>query len=193
MKELLALLLALVMIFALAACGAGDTANKDDDDKKPTEKKGLEDSWTWTITMDGEAMGMEGFDGGFTVAVVIDFTKDGKFTMTLDEKVMEKSIEDFADAMVDYLVDQGAGSKDEVQAIVDEMDVASMFDEVREDMEASGTYKTEGDKLTMVKDGEEAVYTYKLDGDDLTLTPEDEEELEALEMFGVETMDLKRN
>lgn len=191
MKKLLALLLALVMIFALAACGAGDTTNKDDDDKK--EKKGLEDSWTWTITMDSEAMGMEGFDSGFTMAVLFDFTKDGKFTMTLDEQVMEKSLEDFADAMVDYLVDQGAGSKDEVQAIVDEMDIASMFEEAMEEMEASGTYKTEGDKLTMMKDGEEAVYTYKLDGDDLTLTPEDEEELEALETFGVETMDLKRN
>lgn len=191
MKKLLALLLALVMIFALAACGAGDTTNKDDDDKK--EKKGLEDSWTWTITMDSEAMGMEGFDSGFTMAVLFDFTKDGKFTMTLDEQVMEKSLEDFADAMVDYLVDQGAGSKDEVQAIVDEMDIASMFEEAMEEMEASGTYKTEGDKLTMMKDGEEAVYTYKLDGDNLTLTPEDEEELEALETFGVETMDLKRN
>jgi hypothetical protein len=189
MKKLLALLLALVMIFALAACGGN---SNDDDDDKPSKKKGLEDKWSWVMSMDGEMMGLEDFDGEFSMTVLFDFD-DGKYTITLDEKALDKSVKAFEQDMVDYMVEAGL---DEASAreMVEEMDLAgTMAESMEDEMTESGTYTAEDGKLTMTnEDGDEEVYSYEIKGDKMTLIPEGEEGQDMLEALNLDAMELKR-
>lgn len=102
MKKLLALLLALVMIFALAACGGN---SNDDDDDKPSKKKGLEDKWSWVMSMEDEMTE----SGTYTA-------EDGKLTMTNedgDEEVYSYEIK--GDKMT--LIPEGEEGQDMLEAL----------------------------------------------------------------------------
>lgn len=123
----------------------------------------------------------------------ISFEKD-KYTMSIDEngakKAMEKMVGEVKDGMEKYfekmISDQGlemsvddffismSGSSfsDYIDQMLDVDMLMSSFDELEE----SGTYKTDGDKLTLEADeGGKTEYTFNLDGSKLTLDSDDDD------------------
>ena len=99
MKRILALLLAVVMIFALAACG-NDNAKGDDKDDKGGEKvddrplsEKIVGKWTTTISMSGVKMQLPTFDGALEMKVEYTFNADGTGSAKLDVEAYEANVE----------------------------------------------------------------------------------------------------
>lgn len=220
MKKFLAMLLALTMLLAMAACGSG-TTNKEKDEPETTKpREGLEDRWEWTVEVDGEKMQVEDFDGSFEMTMCFTF-EDGKYTFAIDKDALEDSLEDFEKDLISYMeemmyesgtaegmsreeMDQqmqtamGMSVAEFAASTVEEMDLTGTMLAAAKD--ETGTYKVEGNQLTMTEDEaeeecgmtESVVYTFKLDGDTLELTGEDADLEQLLEMIGEDHVTLKR-
>ena len=179
MKKLLAIALALIMLFALSACNA----------------TGVEGKWEWTVKVDGEMMGVEDFDGSFTLVTLFEFGKDGAYTISVDEDALEESIEDFEDELVDYMVElMGDESYRSVaESTVKQMDLMGQMKKTIE--KETGTYEIKEDVLILTPDDEdedEQEYSFELDGDELILTGDDPDMKEFLELIGKKKVTLKR-
>ena len=122
MSKLLALLLALAMVFSLVACSDSD---KDDGDKKGNKEVKLESEWVFQANMSdyiAETLADELGDSSlapnkaFYMNVTFNF-EDGKFTMSAepDKKSSEAYMDALADNMVDYMVDNSGMSKEELE------------------------------------------------------------------------------
>lgn len=124
----------------------------------------------------------------------ISFDKDGEYTMSIDEdgarKTMENMMGEVKDGLEKYfekmISDQGldmsvddffnsmigSSFSDYIDEMMDVDMLMSGFDELEE----SGTYKTDGDELTLESDdGGKTEYTFELDGSKLTLDSDDDD------------------
>ena len=118
MKKFLALLLAVMMVMTLAACGA-------DADKELTEK--IQGSWTLELTMNGDMMGVSEFTGEIALPITITFDDEGIMTMHMTEEnkaVFTESLETemyafMTDMMYSQFEDMGM-TREEADAAVQE-------------------------------------------------------------------------
>ena len=197
LKKVLALLLALVMVFALVACGKD---SKSDDSKKEEEKPLSEQivgTWTSTIKVSGVKLQLPTYDGTLELKVEYIFKADGNCSAKGDEAAYQANVEAnraaLGEAIIQMLVNQ-MGSRDAAAAQVEaEMgktleEYGNWFvDELKSqmpDMSEEGTWKLEGNKLTM---GETA---YDISIKDNTMTWTGNEEM--TETLGVESIVLTR-
>lgn len=245
MKKFLALLLALVLVFALAACGEGAEV-KDDGEGSTSEQTNapeqtepeetepeetepeetepeqtgsvttgeLEGQWNWVFSVDGEMMGVEGFDGSLDLVVLMSF-EDGDYSLSLDEDALMVSLDSFEQDLIDYMIEllydsftsqglsreeadaqmelagMGSSVADYVETAVAEMDLGSALTGSIESEE--GEYIVEGDQLTLIPTaGEQSVYTFSVEGDTLELSGDDDSFKSLLEMTGADSMILER-
>lgn len=161
MKKFLALLLAVMMVMTLAACGA-------DADKELTEK--IQGSWTLELTMNGDMMGVSEFTGEIALPITITFDADGIMTMHLTEEnkaVFTESLETemyafMTDMMYSQFEDMGM-TREEADAavqeyygqtmeeLIDELMAEVMAeldaDELAAEMESSSAYIIKNGKL----------------------------------------------
>ena len=178
MKKLLAVLLAFAMLFALTACNSNSIVGK----------------WQWEMTIDGEMIGIEGFEGEFAMLMIFAFDEDGGYCVYVDKDALEESLADFEADLVEYMVQElGEGSRKYAENFVSNMKLSESI--VEQDMDVEGEYEIDGDYLIMTpddEDEEEEEYEFELDGDELTLIGESESFAEMLEMLGEDDIVLKR-
>ena len=142
MKKIFALLLALSMVFVLAACGGSETA-----------------AGTWNAKLNlaeiaGEEMGdMADLFKDVNVDVVLDMKSDNTFTLTMDAASAMSALKDAVRAMVPQLLEQYNMTEDDLAAAG--MSVDDLIDQVAGEMDISeltqtisGTYKDEKGSLT---------------------------------------------
>lgn len=135
--------------------------------------------------------------GKFTMDLSLSLDKDGDYTMAIDEKKLEKSvnglIDDLKDGMRGYFekmisdegLDMGVDDFFELMAGVsyDEymdgiMDMDAIMSQL-EGMEDSGTYKVDDDELVLKSDnGDKVRYTFELDKSTLTLDSDEDYEID---------------
>ena len=198
MKKLLALLLALVMIFALAACGESD---KKDDDKETqgttlAPATTIVGSWKYDISMSGESMGYEGVKATIDLQVQQTFKEDGTVTMVVNEDKLLASMPAFEEALVNYMIENYYEGDESVRSAVEEM-VAGMnmgatmmesFNSIQ------ATYTVEGDKLTITGQIDADVevpteeYTFKFVSNTVELYAANANTEEAFAMYGVDKL-----
>ncbi len=178
MKKILAVLLVMAMLFALTACNSNSIVGK----------------WEWEMTVEGEMMGIEGFDGEFTMIMVFEFDKDSNYSISVDKDALEESLEDFEADLVEYLVQElGEGSRKYAENQVAQLNLSGLF--ATQDMDEEGEYEIDGDYLILIPDDEdvdEQEYEFELDGNKLTLIGESEAFANMLEMLGEDDIVLKR-
>lgn len=171
LKKLLALLMAVVMVFALAACGNGAESDSDDDDKKSSssskDEDGVEGKWKATYTADAEMLGLKGYD--VSLNMYFELTIEGDtFEMGLSADKMRDSYMDFTEdvaiitweeMIADYDSEEEAETalsmtrEEFVQAVIDEVDVDAALEEIAATVE--GTVELDGDKITLTHDDED--------------------------------------
>lgn len=161
MKKFLALLLAVMMVMTLAACGA-------DADKELAEK--IQGSWTLELAMDGDMMGVSEFTGEIALPITITFDDEGIMTMHLTEEnkaVFSESLETemyafMNDMMYSQFEDMGM-TREEADAAVQEYYGQTMeelidelmadvmteldVDELAAEMESTSAYMIKNGKL----------------------------------------------
>ena len=129
-KKLIAVLLSLVMVLALAACGNDDAktdgGNEDtstttvpvgdttapptvpNDSTEPVDSTEapsimfdyLPGSWTTALSYNGEDLGVPAFTGTLEIALVATFAKDGTYSLSVDEDAFSANIDSNKDALV---------------------------------------------------------------------------------------------
>ena len=90
MKKLIALLLALVMVFALAACGGDSGTNGEKKDEK-TSTDGVKGDWVGSHKIDMD-------EGSFSMYFKMSFTDDS-YKIVIDEDKTLDSYEDLLDSV----------------------------------------------------------------------------------------------
>lgn len=204
MKRILALLLAVVMIFSLAACG-NDNAKGDDKDDKGGEKvddrplsEKIVGKWTTTIRMSGVKMQLPTFDGALEMKVEYTFNADGTGSAKLDVEAYEANVEAnrkaIGEAFAQMLINQ-LGSRDAAENATKtqmNMTLAEYGDYAVDQLKTSmpdlnkdGEWSMEGDQLTMAD--EDGTITVSINGDTMTWTGDDLEE-----NLGSKTVEFKR-
>lgn len=144
MKKFLALLLAVMMVMTLAACGA-------DADKELTEK--IQGSWTLELTMNGDMMGVSEFTGEIALPITITFDADGIMTMHMTEEnkaVFTESLETemytfMTDMMYSQFEDMGM-TREEADAAVQEY-YGQTMEELIEELMAEVMTELDADEL----------------------------------------------
>ena len=144
MKKFLALLLAVMMVMTLAACGA-------DADKELTEK--IQGSWTLELTMNGDMMGVSEFTGEIALPITITFDADGIMTMHMTEEnkaVFTESLETemytfMTDMMYSQFEDMGM-TREEADAAVQEY-YGQTMEELIEELMAEVMAELDADEL----------------------------------------------
>lgn len=202
MKKLLALLLALVMIFALAACNSGD--KKDDDEGKSKDPSSsvvpaattIVGTWKYNISLSGEAMGYEGIEATIDLQITQSFKEDGTLTMSVNEEKLMASMPAFEDALVDFLIENQYGGDESLRSAIAEtvaaMDMGGMMLESYAGIQA--TYTVEGDKLTVTSTMDADIdipveeYTFKFVGSTVELYAANDVTEEAFEGYGVDKL-----
>lgn len=176
MKKLISLALCLVMILSvMTACGGSGSGSSGG--------TGIVGSWKATLKLSeysdmGDMGGMEEyFDmNKMVITVTMKFTKDGEYSLTVDDSSIDKLVDVMCDGMEDYMKDMakkmGMSYKDlmdllGVSSIREFLEEEGMMDEFEDlkDMNESGEYTWEDGVLTL--DGDEV--EYKLSGNTLTL------------------------
>lgn len=195
LKRLLCVMLALVMVMALCACGQsedGGKKGKEKEEEETTEEKPeqvLVGEWEAYLDltdyfndMMAEELDMDDLVEEFSMRIVMEFTEDGEVTLTIDQDHMEDMVNDFADSFWDAMMDMYAEeydmSRSEVEqamaesgvtkeALVEEMDIESLFEDL-EDME--GYWVLEDDELFISEDEDDLEdadpIEIEFDGDD---------------------------
>lgn len=157
MKKLFALLLALVMLFSLTACGSGSGSSE------PTIVG------TWKGSMDLSAVFAAAFqtelEDPISMGLTYTFREDGTYAVTVDED----SMDDLMDALVDVfigimaamygeefdldamLAEEGMTKEEFTQQLMGSMDLNSMMEETEE----TGYYKYENGRIYSAEDKED--------------------------------------
>ena len=204
-KKLLALLLALTMVFAFVACGGNNDDDNDNDDNKgssvvedpkpeettpPTEPEETvpEVCGEWKSVFDlsgyiNEMMAMSiGEDitlpeSAINIALTMEFSEDGEFLMAmeLDKESFDEYMSQLADSVVDYLVAM-VEAEGATQADL-EAELGMTMDEYREYMLESLSDSTASSFET-----EEYEYYYKLEENKIYIA-EREDDLEDMDEY----------
>lgn len=186
LKRLLALLMAVVMLFSLAAC-ADNTVSDDDDDDKEKKPEGVEGLWqcAWTFEMDEDGPeSLQGYGLSFTVYMEIEF-EDDTFELTCNKKKTERSVEAYFEDVVDIAWDQMIEAAGSEEAVIEKlgMDKDEYFEEnfgeerIEEMMKSfdekkEGTYELDGEELTLISGDDEKKLEGIWDGDTITIERE---------------------
>ena len=191
MKKRIALLLSFVLVLSLALCACGGSKKETPTTIVGTWKTDID--MTDMLNAEMEAAGMGEFIklDSFELVLLMTFNEDGTGSMTVDEKALEKSMEDLADSMSkgmeDYFASMGLNLDELLAAegmsmddFVDEMMAEFSTEDMTAEFTTEFSYKTDGDKLFLSDDldaefDEEEYNTYKLKGDTLTLEAGTEE------------------
>lgn len=217
LKKMLALLLALVIVFALAACGEG-SGNKDDDKgSSDSVKSPIVGQWECKLYQDGADMGMDEFKGVMTYEMDYEFKADGTYTVKPNKDVILKSAAQFEEALVQYMVDlmyaqltedgstkeeadqwmidnNGKNVVDYCKEQVDTYDMSGQMAAVIEDMDMAGTYTVSDNKLVLNNNaGTKENYTFKLVSNDcIQLSSKDSQFGDLMKQLGEEYLVLNR-
>lgn len=197
MKRLLCVLLALVMVMALCACGGSDddTTSRKRGEKTTEEETTTEETTTepaptlvgeWEAILDytdylndllADEIGEEDICSEFTIRMTVEFKESGAVTLEYDEDHLEEMLDifaaDFWKVLVKMSVDESGLSEDEV--------VAALAGEgLTEDtlLEAMGLD-------SMFDYFEKIKGYYLLDGEELFIA-EDEDDVEDAEPIEIE-------
>jgi hypothetical protein len=187
MKKLLALLLALVMVFTLFAC-SNDSGKKDDDDDdkssaatedtRPLSEK-IVGNWTGVVSMTGEMMEMPAFTGKLEMKLNLTMNADGTASISVDKTAyaasIEKNRQGLADAFVQMWI-EAFGGRDAAEATIQQNYSMSMeeyaqvcVDEAKSsvpDMNEDSKWTLTGDKLNLGE--EEDDITVSVEGNTMT-------------------------
>lgn len=171
-SKLTVLLLALVMVFSLCACGGSDA--------------GKDLIGTWAINYDmadalAEELGSDyaDFHAPLEMTLMFDFNADGTFKMYVEEDSFTSNFNTWMDAFLDYSVDSGMEmlyemyesyglTAEEVndaiyeefgmsmeeyvrETLAAELDMSSEISALLKEVETTGTYETKGSKLYMAE------------------------------------------
>lgn len=188
LTKLTVLLLALVMVLSLCACGGKDDAGK-----------AL--IGTWALDCDlADAMADElgsdyaDFNAPLKMTILFDFNEDGTYRMYIEESSFTDSFNSWVDAFIDYseesvyvMFEEDFGmSREETDAAILEGYGMTMREYMYEtmgsqldagdlvsEMESKGTYETKGNKLYLAEGSDkidESYYdVFTVDGNKLTL------------------------
>lgn len=171
MKKLISLLLCCLMVMGLmTACGSSKSSGT-----------GIVGDWKATVSLSefgdmGDMGEMADYIDAdkLVMSINLTFTKDGKYTVAVDAKSIDKLIDVLCDGMEDYLKDMskslGMDYKEmmggmSVREFMEEMGALEEFEAMKEEMSNTGEYTYENGVLTM--DGEEA--EAELKGNTLTV------------------------
>jgi hypothetical protein len=157
MKKLFAVLLALAMLLSLAACSTSGGSG----DSKPT----VVGTWKGTMNL-AAAMAattqME-FDEPLELGVTFTYNADGTYSARVDED----SFEDFAETMVDLMIELSismSGNPDydleaelakegmTMEEFREQLKTSMNIDQMREEAEENGFYKYEEGKISTAED-----------------------------------------
>ena len=157
-------------------------------------------------TLMGDTAG-EYFDGlEFAIFLNMEFTEDGEVEMNVDEDTFEEAVEDLKDDLRDGMMKMledaaemnnttldelvasvGYNTADEyIDATLDAMTAEDLLESFG-DVNQSGTYEIDGDKLYIIADGEDkdeddyAVFTVDEDTLTLDMPAEEKEDAEGME------------
>ena len=198
LTKLLALVLALALVFSLTAC-AGKASivgtwkytmdyNKLMESMSETEGTDAEDE-----DMKGMLDAMNKLFEGLTMVIVLDLKEDNSFTMSTDEASMKAANELIKERMPDFLksmfgedglkamLGEGQTMDDLVNNYAEEFNTDDMEME-----ETKGTYTYEDGKLVLTPEGEEAAtMTVELSAKELKVTAIDakEDDEDMMEAF----------
>jgi len=198
LTKLLALVLALALVFSLTAC-AGKTSivgtwkytmdyNKLMESMSETEGTDAEDE-----DMKGLVDAMNKLFEGLTMVIILDLKEDNTFTMSTDEASMKAANELIKERMPDFLksmfgedglnamLGEGQTMDDLVNNYAEEFNTDDMEME-----ETKGTYTYEDGKLVLTPEGEEAAtMTVELSAKELKVTAIDakEDDEDMMEAF----------
>ena len=172
LKRLFALLMAVAMVFCLAACG-GD-AETGVEEKEKNVKKTLVGDWEAEVDLSdmmaemlADELGMEIDVDDFAITMALTFEDDGTFKAEMKAD-WEEAVEDLVDNIWDYILEttaEEAGmSVSEVEELMEEQGVTKdmLMEEV--DMEdimgdleekITGEWVLDGDKLYMAEENPE--------------------------------------
>lgn len=195
MSKLLALLLALVMVFCLAACGSDNKESKNNEDETKAhieEPKGKSDEeklvGQWALRFDlsdamgamfADAFGDDSFAPNTELYMYITLEFDdgeGMMGSVLDEDSLDDYMADLGDNLVDYLYDlaeENGKSREEFEAQVD-ADYGMTVEEYVEE-EIALAIEAASEELTV-----EMSFCYEVDEDEGCIyIGEDEDELSS--------------
>ena len=201
-KRIAALLLALVMVFALRACsdsGSGKDKDKGEKVEKKTDAELIVGTWETEMSMTdyyGDDMGeLEGMEAYFDfdkikITMTFEFEEDGTYTMSVDgdeaeikailrdgfEKLLNDMLEGTGYTLEDAAAEEGMTADEYLDALMEESFGSGDLIDVDDEL---GEYKVKNGKLYLFDEGDEldegTYYEYKLKGDKLTLVAEYED------------------
>lgn len=194
MKKIIALMLALLMVFAMTACG-GETATTE---TAAIEEKGITGTWSYDFDVIDDLLdSMGSMDGledyvkidSFVIRILLTFNEDGTYAITIDEDHLRAGAEDLIDSMKEgakayfaqTLKDSGVDMSVEDAMAMAGVDLDTMFtadmimDEIDTTDISAGQYKFENDTLYSSQDVNEAPDMNEgeactVSGDSLTLS-----------------------
>lgn len=205
-STLLCMSLLCALLLACSGCGGGKGKLVGDWTATVDVTDALKDELERSIG-DDDAMSYFKIDK-FTFVLNLTLDKDGDYTLELDGKSMEKSMDGLVDSVKDGLADylektiqdQGLDmSVDEFCQAMGDMSYDEFFDQMidkdqlmpdMDEMNSKGTYEAEDGVLTLKdKDsGEKSKYDYELKGSKLTLDLDGE-----LDQLGIDSLEFEKD
>ena len=210
MKKILALLLALVMILALAACGEnkdngnGQTTTAKTDPTTtvsttvttaPPAEKSIVGAWKYEISLSGEALGYIGLTATIDLEITETFNADGTFTFAVNEEKLLASMPAFEAFLIEYMIENYYEGDESLREIITDtvagMDMGAMMIESYNSV--AGTYTVAGDKLTTVaqfegEDLDAEVYTFAFVGNTIELYAANDLTEVSFEVYGIDKL-----
>ncbi len=104
-RKLIALLLLAAMLLMLCACATG-TPPEATPSALDEATKALIGSWRFDVTVNGNNLGMEGFESTVTIPFAFSFDENRKYRMTLVEDEAEAAIRPFNEALEEFMINQ---------------------------------------------------------------------------------------
>lgn len=206
-------------VFLLVDAAAGDINPEDYESKEDLlpVNEAIVGTWEWLVAIDGEDMNMEDFEGLLFFDFTFTFNADGTYAVTIDKDALIESVKELESELVQYSVDlffaqmetQGM-SREEAAAAAQEyygmtiqeyfqqevakQNMAETMSAKVEQMNGTGTYKVDGNMLTMDgAEGEPTLYTVNLMSNDiLSMTSDNADFAAMLAFFGEESVVLFR-
>ena len=198
MKKLLCLILAVVMLFALAACGRsgnedGKKTNRGEFATKPTVTEPapgdptMEPSTELPTEPTTPPAVENALAGSWSSKVVVDA-----------EKMEMENVDASMECFINMELNDGMTMEELCAQMAEEIDIDEIMAEYQELLPVSGTYRVEGNMLYITQtDGEgsveEIAFSYELVDGKLHITSNDEEVQEFFELIGGTDLEFTAN
>lgn len=198
MKRLLCVLLALMMVMALCACGESEDEGSSRGSKRGSKGETTEETTTepteavpvlvgeWEAYLDmtdylnemmSYEMGMDDLVDDFSMRLTMEFDEDGTVVLAIDQDSLEEAAADLIDSMWTVIIEMTAEQ------------AGMSVEEVEEMMEAEGVTKEalleQMDLTAAFEDLDDMEGYWLLDGDELFIA-EDEDDVEDADPIEIE-------